>query len=602
MDTDTSSIITLNQGWNWISFNVIKDDMSVNAYLNNISIGNWTNGDIIKTQSTTSIYNGTWSTDTGILNIEINKMYKIKVQNQITLDISGRIPFEEEAKQTISGNNSWNWLSYPLDSNKQVNEILSNETQNDILKSQTEFTLFSNNEWKSYGNLNEFEKNKGYLLKYFNDLNLNFDDLPTLSDGLLYTVENIDTINGQLDLIINMNRVNQTINQNGNLRGGQVKLNFINITSVVPTTLNQKFNDIYDPIYNNQLMLWGNSETAHNSTMAGLSSNDNFNVWNSFKTNTFSNSNTVYFIDLNHNGFVIDENLEKIKFKVFFDTTDTPTINNGIIFDSTTSNNGSGEEYREIHSTYSSHYRITINMYGDYSVDDLNLFEEAANVWKNIITAQTMPDEIEDMIIDVSLDQLASNILGTAGPTSFITNSDGKNIAVKGIMIFNTLNWEIQKNTFKPDGRSEAFYTTVHEMGHVLGIGTMWTLNNLTLNKSQLNDNPSDDNNNNKYWYIGENAVREYRNYFNNQTFVALPIENNGGPGTELGHPEEGHVIDEGEYVERTYDGQVYPGLEDEIMTGIAESSNTHEYLSKITIGFLEDLGFEVDYTQASRL
>ena len=598
----SQSVITLNSGWNWISFSVITNDMSINSYLNNISIGQWTDGDIIKTQSTTSTYNGIWSTETGIINIELNKMYKIKVQNQITLYISGRIPFEEEAKQTISGNNSWNWLSYPLDSSKSVNEILSNETENDILKSQTKFTLFSNNDWRSYGNLDEFEKNKGYLLKYFNDLDLNFDDLPTPSDGLLYTVENIDTVSGELDLIVNTNRINQTINQNGRLRGGQVKLNFINITSVVPTTFTKKYNDIYNPIYNQLLPILNDPVAAHNSTIAGLSNNDNFHIWNSFKTNTFSNSNTVYFIDLNKDGFIIDEILEKIKFKVFFDTTETPTVNNGIIFDSTVSNNGSGEEYREIPSTYYSHYRITINMDGDYSIDDSNLFEEAANVWKNIITSQTMPNEIEDMIINVSLEELASNILGSAGPTNYITNSDGKNIAIKGVMIFNTLNWETQKNTFKPDGRSEAFYTAVHEMGHVIGIGTMWTLNNLTANKSQLNDNPSDDNNDKKYWYIGENAVREYRNYFNNQTFVALPIENNGGPGTELGHPEEGHVIDEGEYVARTYGGQVYPGLEDEIMTGLAESSNTHEYLSKITIGFLEDLGFEVDYTQASKL
>ena len=95
----SQSVITLNSGWNWISFSVITNDMSINSYLNNISIGQWTDGDIIKTQSTTSTYNGIWSTETGIINIELNKMYKIKVQNQITLYISGRIPFEEEAKQ-----------------------------------------------------------------------------------------------------------------------------------------------------------------------------------------------------------------------------------------------------------------------------------------------------------------------------------------------------------------------------------------------------------------------------------------------------------------------------------------------------------------------
>ena len=52
------STINLNQGWNWVSFNVITDDMTINSYLNNLKDGSsgWSDGDYIKTQSTSSSF------------------------------------------------------------------------------------------------------------------------------------------------------------------------------------------------------------------------------------------------------------------------------------------------------------------------------------------------------------------------------------------------------------------------------------------------------------------------------------------------------------------------------------------------------------------
>jgi hypothetical protein len=109
----------------------------------------------------------------------------------------------------------------------------------------------------------------------------------------------------------------------------------------------------------------------------------------------------------------------------------------------------------------------------------------------------------------------------------------------------------------------------------------MWNLNNLVSE--------------NYLWYTGTNALREYRNYNNDQALIAIPVEDDGGSGTAYGHPEEG---DENHSI-RYNDGKVHPGLDTELMSGYAEGTDSPEPLSRITIGFLDDLGYQVDYSKA---
>ena len=69
----------------------------------------------------------------------------------------------------------------------------------------------------------------------------------------------------------------------------------------------------------------------------------------------------------------------------------------------------------------------------------------------------------------------------------------------------------------------------MHEMGHVFGIGALFSANNLQISYSGTN------------WYTGTNAIREYKSYFSNgSTFTYIPIENEGGGGTANVHLEEG--------------------------------------------------------------
>lgn len=115
-----------------------------------------------------------------------------------------------------------------------------------------------------------------------------------------------------------------------------------------------------------------------------------------------------------------------------------------------------------------------------------------------------------------------------------------------------------------------SFTLQLHEMGHVLGLGTLWTLNNLqTSAEAGTATPPCPYNANTK-------ASAEYQ-AISGCTNVAVPVEFGGGPGTQCGHWEEDCLLDE-------------------LMTGFSTGSLP---LSRITVASLEDMGYVVNYDAA---
>ena len=146
----------------------------------------------------------------------------------------------------------------------------------------------------------------------------------------------------------------------------------------------------------------------------------------------------------------------------------------------------------------------------------------------------------------------------------------------------------------QPSGLSALYYVTLHEVGHLLGIGSLWQY---SVTVPPITSYLEDDNVTRNY-YNGANALREYRNAFNDQTLVGIPIENNGGIGTANAHLEEGTefgVTTNDRYI----NGKLYPGLDQELMTGWAEHFKFDMPLSRITIALLNDLGYSVNYANA---
>ena len=74
-----------------------------------------------------------------------------------------------------------------------------------------------------------------------------------------------------------------------------------------------------------------------------------------------------------------------------------------------------------------------------------------------------------------------------------------------------------------------------------------------------------------------------------------VPIEDDFGSGTATNHFEEG--IDSDYTTEYRYINNIYyPVITNEISTGFVDTSN---YLTSLTVGLLEDLGFIVNYNSS---
>ena len=233
----------------------------------------------------------------------------------------------------------------------------------------------------------------------------------------------------------------------------------------------------------------------------------------------------------------------------------------------------------------SSKFKIKVIITGG-SPEDHDIVNMAAKRWEQIITGKTSTNEY-DITMQITFDSnLADNILGQAGVMQY-SHVAGKYIPTRGLMILSTKNWEQQKAAKKRDGLTNGYYTVLHEMGHILGIGTMWNVNGLLNNDGQ---------------YIGSAGLREYRKVCRNDKIPFLPIEDDGGNGTAGYHTEEGlepnvSLDDRVGYV----DGHNHslPGLDKELMTGWAEIDAEIEPLSSISVGMLEDIGYEVSYAYA---
>ena len=105
-----------------------------------------------------------------------------------------------------------------------------------------------------------------------------------------------------------------------------------------------------------------------------------------------------------------------------------------------------------------------------------------------------------------------------------------------------------------------------HEMGHVLGIGTIWT--NKGLLAGSGTSNPT---------FTGTNAKKQF-GILKGTGPAAVPVENTGGPGTANSHWRE----------------SVFGN---ELMTGFVGSVGNP--LSRMTVASLKDLGYVVDFSKA---
>lgn len=193
------------------------------------------------------------------------------------------------------------------------------------------------------------------------------------------------------------------------------------------------------------------------------------------------------------------------------------------------------------------------------------VFQQAAYRWSQIIQGD-VPDVdlssmgygiVDDLVIEATAPSIdgVGGILGQAGPTSV---RPGTFIPSSGIMQFDSA------DIADMEASGRLFDVILHEMGHVLGIGTIW--DDLGLVTDLGTSDPR---------YTGTEGVTQY-NALLGTSLPDIPVANTGGSGTFGSHWRESD-------------------LDTELMTGYAEPAGVNMPISTITIGSLADLGYDVD-------
>eukprot|EP00934_Nitzschia_sp_Nitz4_P004146 Nitzschia sp. Nitz4//scaffold128_size63911//31137//32989//NITZ4_006220-RA/size63911-processed-gene-0.133-mRNA-1//-1//CDS//3329534835//4136//frame0 len=206
----------------------------------------------------------------------------------------------------------------------------------------------------------------------------------------------------------------------------------------------------------------------------------------------------------------------------------------------------------------------------------MSSFGSARDMWEKAITANGIyfhyiyklntayagsgayPSVIDGVYISSNFSKIdgAGNILGYAGPIYMLKT--GTNVKpLTGRMVFDVedLDWMLST-----PGTLEG--VMAHEMGHVLGIGTLWKSNKLY--------NYPDGN-----LYFGPNVLKEWQSQGCSLVDSGAPIvELDGGSGTAGGHFDEAC-------------------FSNELMTGYVDDGMV---LSNLTLGSLADLGYTINY------
>ena len=163
------SNINLYSGWNWISLNVVNNDMSLNSILSTIN----PNAQFIKNQEYYSEYYEGFGWFGSLYEIDNTSMYKLRMSNNDEINLSA---FSVDVENTFFDlSNGWNWIGYTPQISIDINTALSNIPFGtaEFIKSQYYYSEF-NEDLGWFGSLGQMDPHLGYLLKVNEDVSFNF--------------------------------------------------------------------------------------------------------------------------------------------------------------------------------------------------------------------------------------------------------------------------------------------------------------------------------------------------------------------------------------------------------------------------------------------
>ena len=212
-----------------------------------------------------------------------------------------------------------------------------------------------------------------------------------------------------------------------------------------------------------------------------------------------------------------------------------------------------------------SDFSIEVQFMGGLTQSQRAIVETASQRWSEVIIGDLPAyivdgKEIDDVLIEFSGASIdgPGGVLGQAGPTHVRPHSL---LPIKGIIEFD------RGDLARMEADGSLLNVMVHEIAHILGLGTIWTLKNLLLGVGTANPQ-----------FTGRAAMREFGDLIGASGPVPVPVANTGGSGTREGHWREAV-------------------FGNELMTGYLNTGPNP--LSRLTIASLEDLGHTVNYNAA---
>jgi hypothetical protein len=220
---------------------------------------------------------------------------------------------------------------------------------------------------------------------------------------------------------------------------------------------------------------------------------------------------------------------------------------------------------------------IDLRLLSTMTANQRDAFVVSAQRWMDIITGDVpdlnvnrpvgdcgagspaVSEFVDDVIIFASVVNIdgPGGILGSAGPCTIRFSTA---LPVIGRMRFDAA------DLISVESGNQLIPLILHEMGHVLGFGTIWE--DLGLSQDQLTNDPI---------FVGTNALTLWPTLTLGYIGRPVPLENTGGGGTASAHWRE----------------TVFNA---ELMTGFIESPGVPMPLSRMTIASMRDLGYTVNY------